>query len=204
MSLSIITSQGIETIKKLGNTSQTKNLISALLAINSDNDNQPESTGWKKAKDAFENFGFTAVYDRNLVIITGALFAAISKSRCQVLKDDAQKVLDTAKPGTISSHKNLPLYLYTAIAIGDGGCLYNILNENKYFKNIMDNIGISDKCRKKYINRSKKLTPWKLKNSSATANAISHMLFQIRGKHVSGSPMSQEDTEVDIVESNNL
>jgi len=204
MALKVITGTEENLIEILGNTTQTKELVTALINIGSGKSDQSGNNDWEKVKSAFENFGFRTAFDRNMIIITGALFAAISKSGDADLKEVVKKILDFEETGTISPYKKARERLNLAIGIGDGGCIYKILKKDNHFQNILSMIGLEPKCINNYINRMKRITPWRVKKSRAAAIAVSNILIHMRGKQADGKdvPDIEKYTHVSISDSN--
>ena len=66
-------------LHSLGRTGAMKRVMNALASIGK-KDTDLQTGNWKLFKDAFEKFGFTVVYDRNMAILITALFAAIARS----------------------------------------------------------------------------------------------------------------------------
>lgn len=166
-------------IESLGNTSQMKNIMNALISIDSKNGKDVGKDGWEKVKDAFENFGFTICYDRNLALLTIALFDAIARSKCSSLVSDAKFVINIKA----KNKKNEIVSLGQAFLKGDGYSIYAILN-CPTFKKILRNIGVSEECIKKYIDRLKKITTWRLSSSKNVLNAIAKAFDKMTGEHI--------------------
>lgn len=202
MALKIIAGNDKRMIKTLGNTTQTKELVNALMEINS-SDSDLESKGWKKVKEAFEKFGFRTAYDRNMVIITGALFAAISNSKCESLNTLATAILKSHKPGTVKDCKGKDTNLAEAIEVGDGKCIHSILIHQNRFDLILTMINLNEKSKTAYINRTKKITPWRIGNSTKAASAVGELLNHMLGETADGKdvPNQEEYTDVKILDS---
>lgn len=143
-------------LKSIGiTTSAMKNIMAALDKIDETNGNDLESDAWKEVKKYFENFGFRVVYDRNMAILTAALFAAIAESGNQGLTKIAANVL-TRK---ITNKKGTQVNLGQALLNGDGETIYKILVNNN-FKLALHMINIGKNYTDAYLSRMKKITPW--------------------------------------------
>ena len=117
--------------------------------------------------EAFENFGFTVVYDRNFAILITALFAALAKDKC--MRARGSKVID--KKVASSTDKSRQISLGQALLDGDGKAIYAILN-CEIFKNMLMDMGISEKYITQFLNRAKKITPWRLSGSKNVLEVI--------------------------------
>ncbi|MDO4199297.1 MAG: leucine-rich repeat protein [Clostridia bacterium] len=172
----MMTSGTAQSVESLGNTSQMKDIMFALVDIDAKNGSEAGEGGWKKVKEAFENFGFTICYDKNLALLTVALFDAIARSGNSDLKRDARIVI-----GRLSkSGKSLA----QALLDGDGKAIYEILNCNLFKTNILKKIGISDEYIKKYLDRMKRITPWRLSDSKKALRAIAQAFEDMVGGRV--------------------
>lgn len=161
-------------LQSLCNTQEMKDMMTALARVNK-NDTNPKAGNWTSFKTAFENFGYTVVYDRNMAILITALFAAIAQSGCSKLLQWAKKAITTTTPATIK-HKNVKkgenINLGTALLNGDGKAVYKILVQSQ-IRNMLGNIiGIDNKCVVKFLNRVKKITPWRLSGSKRVLKNI--------------------------------
>lgn len=175
----VVRSSTEDLIESLGNTSQMESIMSALLEIDSGNGGEAGEGGWKEVKKAFEGFGFTFCYDRNLALLTVALFAAIARSKCQTLISGAKFIINICaknKEGQIVS-------LGQAFRNGDGYSIYAILN-HPTFKKILKAIGISDKYIKKYLDRVKGISPWKRSGSTKVLKVIEKAFEEMTGEKV--------------------
>ncbi|MDO4199298.1 MAG: leucine-rich repeat domain-containing protein [Clostridia bacterium] len=189
----MMTSGTAQSIESLGNTSQMKDIMFALVDIDAKNGSEAGEGGWKKVKEAFENFGFTICYDKNLALLTVALFDAIARSGNSDLKRDARIVI-----GRLSkSGKSLA----QALLDGDGKAIYEILNCNLFKTNILKKIGISDEYIKKYLDRMKRITPWKLSDSKKALRSIAQAFEDMVGERVElEEAHSPQMSPVDVVE----
>ncbi|MDO4200176.1 MAG: leucine-rich repeat protein [Clostridia bacterium] len=169
-------------IQRLGSTSQMKNMMNALVEVNSTNGKKAGEGGWVEVKKAFENFGFKICYDRNLAILTLLLFAAIAKSGCSELISNAKAVINrTAKP-TLDKKDTQEITLGTAFLRGDGKCIHSILNVEK-FKNILNKqLLINEKYVDNYLDRVKHITPWKLSESDKTVKVLAEAFASMTGQ----------------------
>lgn len=169
-------------IQRLGSTSQMKNMMNALVEVNSTNGKKAGEGGWVEVKKAFENFGFKICYDRNLAILTLLLFAAIAKSGCSELISNAKAVINqTAKP-TLDKKDTQKITLGTAFLRGDGKCIHSILNVEK-FKNILNKqLLINGKYVDNYLDRVKHITPWKLSESDKTVKVLAEAFASMTGQ----------------------
>ncbi len=163
----VIKSGTANLLESLGNTSQMKNIMTALSNINPKNAGIVEGEGWEKVKNTFEDFGFTICYDRNLALLTAALFAAIARSNCQGLTTRAQSIIEIKA----KNKEGKEIGLGEAFLQGDGKSIYEILNHTN-FKTILQDINISEEYIKKYLDRLKKITPWKLSGSKKYLDVI--------------------------------
>ena len=159
----------------LGNSSSMKNVIRAFEKVAETTKGQ--NVDWSPIKKPFENFGFTIVFDRNLVILITAVFVAgaldkeTQKLGAKVL---GQKV-------TSSKRKGEMVDLGQALLDGDGKAIYAILNTQN-FKQMLKHMGIDDKYINKFLSRIKKITPWRLPGSTNTVKEVKTLLTAMTGK----------------------
>lgn len=136
-----------------------------------------QNVDWSPIKKPFENFGFTIVFDRNLVILITAVFVAgaldkeTQKLGAKVL---GQKVKSSKRKGEMVD-------LGQALLDGDGKAIYAILNTQN-FKQMLKHMGIDDKYINKFLSRIKKITPWRLPNSTNTVHKVKELLTAMTGK----------------------
>lgn len=162
-------------IAAIGKNTKMKDLMDALGQINKNDDSKCPSAHWGEVKTAFEKFGFTVVFDLNMAIITTALFTAIARSKCNKIYDWAKIVINrAAKPKSYNSEKSetqKPILLGQALLDGDGEAIYEILHCSVFIA-ILREIGIADKYINKYLNRMKKITPWRRADSKQALKVV--------------------------------
>ncbi len=148
----------------IGFTGAMKKVMITLINIIKGNS---ANINWAPFAEAFENFGFTVVYDRNLAILITALFAALAKD--QNMRGDGRKVINKAVASSTDSNREITLG--QALIEGDGKAIYAILN-CEIFKNMLMGMGISEKYITQFLNRVKKITPWRLSGSKKVLKVI--------------------------------
>lgn len=162
-------------IAAIGKNTKMKDLMDALGWINKNDDSKCPSAHWGEVKTAFEKFGFTVVFDLNMAIITTALFTAIARSKCNKIYDWAKIVINRAvKPKSYNPEKpetQRLILLGQALLDGDGEAIYEILHCSAFIA-ILKEIGIADKYINKYLNRMKKITPWRRTDSKQALEVV--------------------------------
>ncbi len=159
----------------LGNSSSMKNVIRAFEKVAETT--KGKNVDWSPIKKPFENFGFTIVFDRNLVILITAVFVAgaldteTQKLGAKVL---GQKVKSSKRKGEMVD-------LGQTLLDGDGKAIYAILNTQN-FKQMLKHMGIDDKYINKFLSRIKKITPWRLPGSTNTVKEVKTLLTAMTGK----------------------
>ncbi len=148
----------------IGFTGAMKKVMITLINIIKGNS---ANINWAPFAEAFENFGFTVVYDRNLAILITALFAALAKD--QNMRGDGRKVINKAVASSTDSNREITLG--QALIEGDGKAIHKILSHLK-FREILMEMGISEKYIRQFLNRVKKITPWRLSGSKNVLEVI--------------------------------
>ena len=200
----------------IGRTGAMKNVMGELKKIikrpkkgknTNSGGNNTDSKGidWQPFVEAFKNFGFTAVYDRNMAILITALFAAIASAKeksteekNKKLYDAAEKVIRTKTSATITNaatNKGQSITLGQALLNGDGKAAHDILN-NETFKNALGNIGLQGIFFTKFLNRVKKITPWRLSGSKKALGIVKDAFEAMTGvEYKTGNPLLESANE---------
>ena len=181
----VLTGSSKKELISLGRTGAMKKVMQALTDITQGNG---PKRNWGKFKEAFESFGFTVVYDRNLAILITALFAAMAHD--EAMRGLAAHVIHKE----VTDDKDQKITLGQALLNGDGKRVYEILNCQN-FKTILKNMGISDKCITKFLNRIKKITPWRLSGSKKVAETVKEILEKMTQKEYY-IPVGDEETDI--------
>ena len=184
----VLTKDNEKKLISLGRTGAMKKVMQALTDITQDNG---PKRNWGKFKEAFESFGFTVVYDRNLAILITALFAAVAHDKS--MNNLAAQVIHEE----VTDNKGQKITLGQALLDGYGKAIYKILNCQN-FKTILKNMSISDKCITKFLNRIKKITPWRLFGSKMTALTIKEIFEQMTQREYY-TPNAEEQSDIDEV-----
>lgn len=176
----ILTNSGEQKLMSIGRTGAMKNMMKALedvikaLDENVESEKRDTHKIWEGCAHAFENFGFRVVFDRNLIILLLALFAAWAHD--ENMRVLAAKVIRNE----VTDSKGQKITLGQALLDGYGKTIYKILNCQN-FRTILKKMGISDKCITKFLNRLKKITPWYLSASVGVARTVKEALEKMTG-----------------------
>ncbi len=163
-------------LQSLGKTKAMSDIMTALARINK-NDTDAEAGNWASFKEAFKDFGFTVVYDRNMAILITALFAAIAQSGFSDLRTWAKNAISkttAANKGNknIGIEKGDQINLGQALLNGDGKAVHDILAQSGAQNMLENTIGIDHSCAVKFLNRVKKITPWRLSGSTKALGIV--------------------------------
>ena len=171
LTIKVLSSGILASLKTFGSNSKIKNLIIALLDINPQNGKQTDQKGWDEVVKCLKEINFSTISDLDLVIIIVCLFVAIANSRCPELISALKYIFNN----WCTNKKGESVNFIKAIADGDGVSLYNIFSYGYVFDNrILYPIGITGggKFSKKFLGRVKRIRKWVLPESKKTINEV--------------------------------
>ena len=185
MAIFTVMTKGAERdLHALGRTGAMKGVMEALEDIGKNDDN-PNTANWKKVREKFKKFGFKVVYDRNMAILITALFAAVARSNCTELKSSAKLVVNqTTEVPTKNGQSTREINLGPALLEGNGKAAYDILMDQGHFNQMLSDMGLGEYVTK-FLNRVKKITPWRRSGSINVLEKVERAFEQMTRKEYS-------------------